>query len=53
VELSGLNPAVIRQQMGHSSAVMSARYTREIALAEVQKAFSRVQLENIGNEAAA
>jgi integrase len=52
-ELSGLNPAVIRQQMGHSSAVMTARYTGEIPLAEVQKAFSKVQLENMENEAAA
>jgi hypothetical protein len=53
VELSGLNLAVIGQQMVHSSAVMTARYTGEIPLAEVQKAFSRVQLENMGNEAAA
>jgi integrase len=31
-ELSGMNPAVLRQQMGHSSAVMTARYTGEIPL---------------------
>ena len=31
-ELSGLNPAVIRQQMGHSSATMTALYTGEIPL---------------------
>jgi hypothetical protein len=29
-ELSGLNPAVIRQQMGHSSATMTALYTGQI-----------------------
>jgi hypothetical protein len=38
--------------MGHSSAAMTARYTRVIPLAEVQKAFSSVQLENMENEAA-
>jgi integrase len=58
-ELSGLNPAVIRQQMGHSSAVMTARYTGEIALAQVRAAFSStngpkiVVLENMENEAVA
>ena len=47
-----MNPAVLRQQMGHSSAVMTARYTGEIPLDKVQEAFSRMELENmevIGN----
>ncbi len=52
-ELSGLNPAVIRQQMGHSSATMTALYTGQIPLEEVRAAFSRVDLENMENEAAA
>lgn len=47
-ELSGMNPAVLRQQMGHSSAVMTARYTGEIPLDKVQEAFSKMELENIG-----
>ena len=47
-ELSGMNPAVLRQQMGHSSAAMTARYTGEIPLDKVQEAFSSMQLENIG-----
>jgi len=41
-ELSGLNPAVIRQQMGHSSATMTALYTGQIPLEDVQAAFSQV-----------
>ena len=45
-ELSGMNPAVLRQQMGHSSAVMTARYTGEIPLDKVQEAFSKMELEN-------
>lgn len=44
-ELSGMNPAVLRQQMGHSSAVMTARYTGEIPLDKVQEAFSKMELE--------
>jgi integrase len=58
-ELSGLNSAVIRQQMGHSSAVMTARYTGEIPLPQVRAAFSRmngpklVVLENMENAAVA
>jgi integrase len=55
-ELAGLNPAVIRQQMGHSSAAMTARYTGEIPLQHVREAFSRLkhpQLENIENAVAA
>src|SRR5207247_2062773 len=46
-ELSGMNPAVLRQQMGHSSAVMTARYTGEIPLDKVQEAFSKMELENM------
>ena len=65
-ELSGLNPAVLRQQMGHSvgSAAMTALYTGQIPLKEVEAAFSKVQssskfgnkidvLENMENESAA
>src|SRR3984957_19980739 len=58
-ELSGLNSAVIRQQMGHSSAVMTARDTGEIPLPQVRAAFSRmngfkvVALENMENAAVA
>jgi hypothetical protein len=36
-----------RQQMGHSSAVMTARYTGEIPLEQVRVAFSGVELENM------
>ncbi len=55
-ELAGLNPAVHRQQMGHSSAAMTARYTGEIPLQQVKQAFSRLKtplLENMENEVAA
>jgi hypothetical protein len=34
--------------MGHSSAVMTARYTGEIPLDKVQEAFSKMELENKG-----
>jgi hypothetical protein len=34
-----MKPAVLRQQMGHSSAVMAARYTGEIPLEQVRAAF--------------
>jgi hypothetical protein len=34
------------QQMGHSSATMTALYTGQIPLEEVRAAFSRVELEN-------
>jgi integrase len=47
-ELSGLNPAVIRQQMGHSSATMTALYSGEIPLKEVLAAFSQTQKRVIG-----
>jgi Phage integrase family len=48
-ELAGMNPAVLRQQMGHSSAVMTARYTGEIPLEQVRTAFSSTELENMEN----
>jgi len=38
-ELAGVNPAVIRQQMGHASAAMTALYTGEIPLEEVRTEF--------------
>jgi hypothetical protein len=41
-----MNPAVLRQQMGHSSAVMTAGYTGEIPLERVRAAFSNMELEN-------
>ena len=55
-ELTGMNPACHRQQMGHSSATMTALYTGEIPLAQVQAAFSNMNgnridvLENVENE---
>jgi integrase len=58
-DLAGLNPAVLRQQMGHSSATMTARYTGEIPMTLVRSAFSSkfgnkiVVLENMENEVAA
>jgi integrase len=55
-ELAGLNPAVLRQQIGHSSASMTARYTGKIPLAQVRQAFSGLKtrlLENMENEVAA
>jgi integrase len=59
-ELAGINPAVIRQQMGHTSQRMTALYSGEIPLDQVQAAFSNtktgtknVVLENMENEAAA
>ena len=56
-ELAGLNPAVLRQQMGHSSATMTARYTGEIPMSLVKNAFGFgkkiVVLENMENEVAA
>jgi integrase len=66
-ELSGVNPAVIRQQMGHTSATMTAFCTGEIPIAQVRAAFSNahsnafsntngtriVVLENMENEAVA
>ena len=63
-ELSGLNSAVLRQQMGHSSEKMTALYTGQIPLEDVKAAISKVQsssksgnkivvLENVENESAA
>jgi integrase len=55
-ELSGMNPACHRQQMGHSSATMTALYTGEIPLEQVQAAISNMNgnridvLENVENE---
>jgi integrase len=51
-ELSGMNPAVLRQQMGHTSATMTALYTGEIPLAQVRASFSN-KMEKMENEAAA
>src|SRR5436190_15300452 len=39
-ELAGVNPALIRQQMGHSSSAMTDRYTGEIPLDDVRAEFS-------------
>ncbi|MGB9432618.1 MAG: site-specific integrase [Candidatus Acidiferrum sp.] len=58
-ELAGINPAVLRQQMGHASAAMTALYTGEIPLEHVQAEFPSksgnqiVVLENMENEASA
>jgi integrase len=58
-ELNGMNPAVLRQQMGHSSSAMTARYTGEIPLEQIRTGFSMKfgnkidVLENMENEAAA
>jgi hypothetical protein len=52
-ELAGINPAVMYQQMGHSSHRMTALYGGEIPLDEVCAAFSRKLLEKMENEAAA
>jgi len=59
-ELAGIVPAVIRQQMGHTTAVMTSLYSGEIPIEHQVKAeFSMknrlgvVQLEKMENEAAA
>lgn len=39
-ELASVNPAVIRQQMGHASAAMTALYTGEIPLEQIRTEFS-------------
>jgi integrase len=39
-ELAGINPAVIRQQMGHTSATMTQLYSGEIPPEDVAAAFS-------------
>jgi hypothetical protein len=41
-----MNPDVLRQQMGHSSAAMTAGHTVEIPLEKVQEEFSKMELEN-------
>ena len=41
------DPAVFRQQMGHGSAVMTARYTGGIPLDKGQEALSKMELENM------
>jgi integrase len=41
-ELSGLNSAVLRQQMGHSSERMTVKYTGEIPMTLVQSAFGAI-----------
>ena len=62
--MPGLNSAVPRQQMGHSSEKMTALYTGQIPLEDVKAAISKVQsssksgnnivvLENVENESAA
>jgi integrase len=40
-ELSAMNPAVLRQQMGHSSSVMTALYSGAIPLEAIRADFSR------------
>jgi integrase len=40
-ELSGMNPAVLRQQMRHSFVVMTARYTGEIRSTKCKGRFPR------------
>lgn len=58
-ELAGINPAVIRQQMGHTSAAMTRLYTGEVPLEYVEAEFSvkfgnKIDvLENVENGAAA
>ena len=39
-ELAGMNPAVLRQQMGYSTVTTTARYTGDIPIKEVRAAFS-------------
>lgn len=55
-ELAGINPAVLRQQMGHSSSAMTELYTGEIPIEQVRAAYSKPKtglLENMENGAAA
>jgi integrase len=57
-ELAGMNPACQRQQMGHTSATMTALYTGKIPLANIRAAFSCMKgpkidvFENGENESA-
>ena len=58
-ELAGLNPAVHRQMMGHSSEAMTRLYSGEIPIQDVASAFSKTfgnqidVLETMETEAAA
>jgi integrase len=58
-ELAGLNPAVHRQMMGHSSETMTRLYSGDIPLQDVASAFSKTfgnqidVLETMETEAAA
>jgi integrase len=56
-ELAGINPAVICQQMGDTSARMTSLYSGEIPLAQVVAAYSKtsksLQLGKRENEVAA
>jgi hypothetical protein len=45
-----MNPAVLRQQMGHSSTVMTPRHTGEIPLEQLRAAFFSRELENMEND---
>lgn len=40
-ELAGVNPAVLRQMMGHSSEAMTARYSGAIPMEQIRADFSR------------
>jgi integrase len=53
LELAGLNQAVQRQVMGHSSATMTELYTGEIPQSDVVAAFGKLELETMETEAAA
>jgi len=44
-ELAGVNPAVLRQQMGHSSHEMTAGYTGEIPIEQVRKAIGQLNCD--------
>ena len=58
-ELAGINPAIIRQQMGHTTAAMTRLYSGEIPNADVEAEFSMKfgnkidVLEKMENEVAA
>jgi integrase len=58
-ELAGINPAVIPQQMGHTSTRMTMLYSGEIPLDQIQAEYSNkngneiVVLETMETEAAA
>lgn len=57
-ELNGIVPAVIRQQMGHTTAAMTRLYSGVIPVEQVEAAYSKkraklAQLENMENGVAA